>query len=651
MGLADQQRIHVQLLAVLLFVSSSPAEVRLTIATVPSNSFDPKVAIGAGIDGHEEGEVAAKLSPAQVARMRGAGLQPLIYRLRTELAGEAWHWNSQGTWSDAAHSQGYWTGSAAPSAEPISVSYGYRLPRRGNTIDQANNDGYSRIDDGDLNSFWKSNPYLGDRRQWIVVDLGRKRRINTVRIEWGEPRATQFHVEYSPESFIDLTADSNWLPFPAGTTRDLRWLRLVLERGAGSSAGDWRDRTGFAVRELAAGYTDASGQFTDCLRHAPSHAQTTIWVSSTDPWHRAIDRDPNVEQPGIDRTFQSGLSNGLPVILAVPVIYDTPENAAALMAYVRARAYPVTDIELGEEPEEQFTFPEDYGALSVLAMKAIRAVGMNPRFGGPSLILLQPNLSTDAEWMSRLYRYYKSTGGLDALGFFSFEWYPFDDVCGDSAKQLAQSSDLLTGALRKLADAGIPRTLPWYMTEYGFSAYGAQAEVDLPGALLNAESVALFLTGGGARAFLYGYEPGELLHDRSCSWGNNMLFLDDVPTSTYWAARLISQAWAAPEGGKHQAFAVTTNNPLVTAYALRRPSGEFSILVMNKSATVAEWLNSPLAAPFTVTRFSGEQYRWLAAGKRSRATRSEPPVSTRQASARVGLPPYSLTVITGETSR
>jgi hypothetical protein len=61
-----------------------------------------------------------------------------------------------------------------PIAEPIQLSYGYCLPRRGNTIDQANDDGYSRIADGDESHFWKSIRIL------IRISLGTRRCASAV---------------------------------------------------------------------------------------------------------------------------------------------------------------------------------------------------------------------------------------------------------------------------------------------------------------------------------------------------------------------------------------------------------------------------------------------------------------------------------------
>jgi len=199
----------------------------------PANTFSPYRAFGAGVDGHEQGEINRIYQPANLRAMRSAGFKPLSYRLRTELGVEAWHWNPRGQWSDAQHQQGYWT-SDSSARQPIQTCYGYRLPRRGSTTDQANNDGYSRLDDGDRTTFWKSNPYLDqhftgedDRRhpQWVLIDLGKAQPVNAAKIAWALPYATEYFFEYGigklagPEAaYLRGERAQMWRAFPQGAT-------------------------------------------------------------------------------------------------------------------------------------------------------------------------------------------------------------------------------------------------------------------------------------------------------------------------------------------------------------------------------------------------------------------------------------------------
>ena len=656
----------------------------------------------------EHGDVDRVYTSANIAAMRSAGLKPLTYRLRTELGVEAWHWNPRGAFSDAANRQGYWTSDAAAGA-PVLTSNGYALPRRGSSVDQANNRGYSRIDDGDPATFWKSNPYL-DRRftgednsrhpQWILVDFGRRQRINAIRIRWGEPYARRYRVEYwqgtDPEDPQDLPDNSGWAPFPradaerssggdeirslAAKPVKARWVRVLLTESSGSAragSSDPRDGLGYAVRELSIGAIDADGAFHDLITHAPSpKRQTRIFVSSTDPWHAASDLDRDVEQPGFDRVYKSGLTNGLPVLIPVGLLYDTPENAAAEIKWLESRGYPLRQIEIGEEPDGQFMMPEDYGALYVQWADAIHAVDPRLKLGGPGFQTALygwqcwPDARGNSSWMNRFMAYLEQRKHVQDFNFFSFEWYPFDKIGRATGPQLAMEPNLLENAMSKLRDEGVPTSIPWIITEYGYSSFAGEPEVDLPGALLNAEIVAQFLTLGGSAAYLYGYEPNVPILEEgvTITWGNLALFLsgDDgvirCPLPAYYGAVLLTQRWAQPGSGLHKVYRVGADlknrqgEPLVTAYAVERPDGRWAVLLLNKDPSRAHrvrvMLNSGsgAAAPFPLAeswQYGPQQYKWRPAGEHGHPVRNRPPAhSTRVNPANpVDLPPYSLTVL------
>ncbi len=287
----------------------------------PANRFTPSQIIGGAIDGHESGEIDQMLSEKNIHEMLTAGLKPVSYRLRTELAGEAWHWNPVGRWSDSAQKQGYWISDSVSSA-PIQISYGFRLPRRGNTFDQANNDSYSRITDGDTSTFWKSNPYLDEyftkepnklHPQWVIIDMGGLKEINCLRIKWAKPYATRFSVDYAPDigsDYFDPYQPGLWHPFekkdfknPLGANQQItlsdgpvkaRFIRISMQESSHNPMGrskDIRDRCGFAIKEIEAGLLKENGLFRDWIRHSANHKQTTIYVSSTDPWHSEKDLD------------------------------------------------------------------------------------------------------------------------------------------------------------------------------------------------------------------------------------------------------------------------------------------------------------------------------------------------------------------------
>jgi hypothetical protein len=717
----------------------------------PLARFAPLQAIGGALDGHGEDETPRVYTQANLHAMATAGLGAVSYRLRTELGAQAWHFDPRGSFSEPALEQGYWTGTSVPPRRPARVSWGYELPRRGDTFDQAEDNGYSRIDDGDARTFWKSNPYLDSHfthepqwrhPQWVLIDLGRPRAVDELRIEWGTPYATRLVVQrYVGGADAVALAPGHWVDFgeahteglaplgaaplratpvgatpvgatPVGargelkgrpgtqtvrlsakalSTRFVRILMLVSSHTAPGGSTDVRDRLGYAIRELYLGTAGRDGALQDELVHSASTRQSTIYTSSTDPWHRAVDIDPGYEQPSFQTVLRSGLTRGVPLLVPVPLLYGTPQNAVAELRYLRTLRVPLRGVELGEEPDGQLISPEDYGALYVQFASAIHRAFPHLQLGGPAFAsslpdwAYWPDAHGDRSWTRRFVSYLRARRALGLLSFFSFEWYPFDNVCAPPGGRLASARRLLDETLAREHGEGIPRRLPVYVTEYGYSAYAGEAEVDMTGALFDADTVGTLLADGVRAAYLYGYEPNVPIREsQGCdTWGNLMLLREvgpgapPAPLAAFWETQMLTRDWAQPGEGEHVIYPVrlvgaggaqrgsdaTGQRPrrrpsLLHAYAVRRPDGRLSLLLLNLSAerpyevSVRPQIAGralPLRGRVQEWQLSSADYRWAAAGEAGRPSLDEPPVHTSWRAtggdARVLLPPYSITVL------
>src|SRR5438445_13762508 len=96
----------------------------------------------------------------------------------------------------------------------------------------------------------------------------------------------------------------------------------------------------------------------------------------------------------MDFILRSALTNGLPMLVPVGAVYDTKENASAEINYLLRRNYDLEGIELGEEPDGQWSFPEDYAALYAGVARQLTALNPLLKLAGPSLQNLEERLLT-----------------------------------------------------------------------------------------------------------------------------------------------------------------------------------------------------------------------------------------------------------------
>ena len=503
------QKLVITSFGILLSVLMPMREVAgqtITVDATPShvaNTFRPLRALGTTVDRIPSNTTDIFFRPDQIKQILEAGWGPVTYRQNTELFVQAWHWNPKGTWSDPA-GQGYFVGDAKPANELIRHSYGYNLPHRGVTRNNGSEfDGYSRLDDGDLNTYWKSNPYLtktftGEddslHPQWVVVRLQAEEIVTDIRIAWAEPYARSYRVQYwlGKGDAMDEPDGGEWKDFPSGVVSDgrggtvtvqlsstplaTRYVRVLMTASSNTcdthGESDARNCVGYAIKEIYMG-TQNNGEFHDILHHAPGQDQTFTFSSSIDPWHQPSDlyvipdRMESGDQVGFDLFFTSGITRGLPAMVPVALLYGTPEDAAAQITYLKKRGYPISYIEMGEEPDGQYMAPEDYATLYLQWATALHKVDPALKLGGPVFegvsedIKFWPDAQGKTSWFTRFLDYLKAHDRLSDLSFMSYEHYPYyDGTCQGPWTNLFKEPSSSHTSFRSGAMMDYPRTFP-----------------------------------------------------------------------------------------------------------------------------------------------------------------------------------------------
>jgi ribulose bisphosphate carboxylase small subunit len=670
------------------------------------NSFDPDSALGSSIDVLSHDGIDKVYTPHIIQESLSAGWGPITYRNNSELRMAAWHWNANGTWSDPAHNSGYFTGST-DLKEPIRYILSYALRHRG----------FSTSGDRPLQgpnlSYWKSTPDLTSKftgesdalhPQWVVVDLQTEKPVNAIRISWANPYGATYLVQYwvgTRALDFDEGPQGVWKTFTSGAIDNgkggtvnlkltdapvnARYLRILMTESSNTcdlhGADDVRNCVGYAIQEIRIGTVDSSGAFSE-IQKTLSDKPTAYCTSSIDPWHSAADVDANggYQHSGFDLFFSSGLTNNLPAMIPVTLLYGTPDDAAAQISYIEKRGYRIGYIEMGEEPDGKHAMPEDYGALYIQWATAIHKVDPQLRLGGPVFegvnedIRVWPDAQGRTSWMGRFVDYLKVHGRTSDLAFVSFEHYPFDP-CTITWKTLYTEPQLMKHILQIWRTDGGPNDVPLMVTENHLASQLTGPMTTIFAALWLADNVGSFFEGGGA-AFYHSPIQPQGLQNSCLGWASWSNFVSDEEydikgyTSPYFAAHMINLEWVQHRSGVHQMFPSATDirdgegNVLVTSYVVHRPDGNWSLMLVNRDQTNSHTVrvefenskskqNATFSGPVTFVTFGSEQYVWVDDGPNSHADPDHAPVATTLAvgqNAAFTLPKASITVLRGKVA-
>jgi len=219
----------------------------------------------------------------------------------------------------------------------------------------------------------------------------------------------------------------------------------------------------------------------------------------------------------------------------------------------------------------------------------------------------------------------------------------------------------------------VPKDVPLMVTESHLAAQLTGPMSTIFAGLWLADNIGSFFEGGGAAFYHSPIQPQGL--QESCegwaSWSNFVAPHEyDIIgyTSLYYAAHMINLEWVEHRSGTHEMFPSSVDikdsegNALVTSYAVHRPDGNWSIMLVNRDESNPHAVRVRFENPANkaggsfngrvhFVTFGSEQYQWINDGLNSHADPDHAPVgSTIEANSETvfTLPKASITVLRGK---
>jgi hypothetical protein len=285
---------------------------------------------------------------------------------------------------------------------------------------------------------------------------------------------------------------------------------------------------------------------------------------------------------------------------------------------------------MGEEADGQRVLPEDYATLYIQFAKAIHKLVPDAPLGGPSYEGTPADVDSWADangrvsFTGRFVDYLKARSHLQDFTFFSFEHYPcFNRSCAEWSS-LYDEPENVNHVIQAWKDNGLPPNVPFFMTEGNDLRDSGAGTVKA--ALWLADYIGSMMTAGASGTYYFHYMASQ------SRGSGGFLPIDEKNrvtsyTPQYLATQVITKEWVQPVDAIHKLFRVSSDvkdkdgHTLVTAYAVERPDGQWSVMLVNKDRDNDHSVKVSFADPITkrncffssmVDRvvFGAAEYQW-----------------------------------------